>query len=70
MARKKKRKSLTGFPLADKALGTMVGGITTGMAIDQMKAVGGVAAQGTPVLGASLLVSTMPKRRKRKRKRR
>jgi len=68
--RKKKKKTLTGFPLADKALGTMVGGVTTEIAIDQMKGVGGVAAQGTPILGASLLVSTMPKRRRRKRKRR
>jgi len=69
MARKKRRKSLTGFPLADKALETTVGGVTTGMAIDQMKSVGGVAAQGTPILGASLLVSTMPKKHRRKKRR-
>jgi len=66
--RRKKRKSLTGFPLADKALGTAVGGVTTGMAIDRMKAVGGVAAQGTPILGANLLVSTMPKKKRRRKR--
>lgn len=62
---KKRRKSLTGFPLADKALGTTVGGITTGMAINEMKGVGGVAAQGTPILGTGLLMSAMPKKKKR-----
>lgn len=68
MARKKKRKSLTGFPLADKALGTAVGGITTGIAMDELGKVGGYASYGKPMMATNLLLSTMPKKRKKRRR--
>lgn len=63
---KKRKKSLTGFPLADKAIGISVGGITTGMAKTELARVGGVATHGQPMMSLGLLKEAMPKKKKRR----
>lgn len=63
---KKRKKSLTGFPLADKALGVTVGGVTTGMAKTELARVGGVATYGQPMMSLGMLKEAMPKKKKRR----
>lgn len=63
---KRKRRSLTGFPIADQAIGTTVSGITTGMSMNELGKVGGYADYGKTFMATGLLMSTIPKKRKRR----